>query len=481
MMLAKTKREHVSGTKFERQSFHGAAMLVARHDAEQAVLGAVLQDPGLFVSLSEMLQSADFHLRMHGAVWYAFEQLANRNDPIDMITVANELQNLKFKPPGYEDRIGLWLGELIAKADRSDSAEAYANIVRESAVRMRGIAAGIQIQLLFENSQEYHSLGEAIELANQLLFKATEQTITATDTSIRAAVQEYDQIAQAVRLGTMEFSGCDFGYENLNQLLGHAAPGEIVVIAGSSGMGKTTFMLGGVRLLAKRGKRVFIFTQEQKRGELIAAWTAMEAGIAKRALKGFELTSDDWLDFDTALTEIESWDIHIIDEFNSMTQVQFRTKMRAMIAVLGFVPDLVVIDGLWLMEWVDERGHVMTDDRPRAVFNITRDLIKISEDLGVSLWIMHQYNDKAESRQDKRPLMSDLAESAGVKRNAKIIIGLYRDDYYKIPDGSPFTEAWVLKDRHGEAQGQYTEFGFKRDRNLIEPYFRRSLAEMTKR
>lgn len=481
-MLAKTPRQHVAGKVIGIGPAHGAAQGVIRHDAEQAVLGAVLQDPDQFIALSELLQSADFHLRAHGAVWYAFEQLANRNAPIDMITVAAELENLKFKAPEpYTDKIGLWFGELIAKADRSDSAEAYANIVRESAVRMRGIDVGIQIQHLFANSHEYHSLGETIELANQLLFKATEQTITATDTSIRAAAQEYDQIAQAVRLGTMEFAGCDFGYENLNQLLGHAAPGEIVVIAGSSGMGKTTFMLGGVRLLAKRGKRVFIFTQEQKRGELIAAWMAMEAGIAKKALKGFELTSEEWLDFDTALQEIEGWDIHIVDEFNSMTQVQFRTKMRAMIAVLGFVPDLVVIDGLWLMEWVDERGHVMNDDRPRAVFNITRDLIKISEDLGVPLWIMHQYNDKAEARPDKRPLMSDLAESAGVKRNAKIIIGLYRDDYYKIFDGSPFTEAWVLKDRHGEAQGQYTEFGFKRDRNLIEPYFRRSLAEMTKR
>ena len=106
------------------------------------------------------------------------------------------------------------------------------------------------------------------------------------------------------------------------------------------------------------------------------------------------------------------------------------------------------------------------------MFNITRDLIQIGRDFNVPIYLTHQYNGDAYQRKDKRPQMHDLAESAGVRRNAQVILGLYRDSYYGEGDGSTNTEVHVLKDRNGSgAQGQKTEFMFDMARNLFLPLF----------
>lgn len=472
------RRKRVTGKRFDMPSATASfphVQTVTNYDAEQAVIGAVLQDPEVFIYISETLQAGDFHLMAHGYVWHAFERLAEQNKPIDMITVADELRSLDFTPGNYtKDQLGIWLADMIAKADRVQSAEIYAQIVRDTATRLRGIQAGSEIMHIFADREKYYAVADAIEEADRVLFEATEQRVLTVDTSIRAAVHEYMDMAEASRAGTAP-PGIDYGYDNLTQLLGRSVPGEVTVFAGNGGMGKTTFCLGAIRELAKRGKCIGIFTQEQQRSELISALAVMETGIAKKAMKGFDLTPPQWGEFNDAMGRIGTWNVHIVDEFNSMTQVQFRTKVRTLMQAQRVSFDLIFIDGLWLMQWVDDRGVLMSGakDRPLAVSWLLHYLKSVSKDFGVPIWITQQYNDKAEGREDKRPMLTDLAESSGVKRNAQIIIGLYRDNYYRIAGGSDLTEAHILKDRNGGAQGQLTEFTFNRDRNLPEPYIRR--------
>lgn len=466
---AKNKRKRVSGAiiEFKPLDIAKAAADVVKHEAEQAVIGAVLRDPSVYASVSEVLQPADFHYMRHGWVWHAFDLITGRGEPIDLITVADELDTLKQ----YTEDTPHWLAQLVGSADRAASAEAYARIVRDAATRIRILATADSMKAIVLDRATYGDIESVVDACNRALFEATDQQIHRTDTSMSAAVNEYMDEADAIRSGK-QIRGISYGYANIDELLKAAVPGEVTVIAGGEAMGKTTFCLGAVRNLAKRGKTTVLFTLEMVRKEITQAFVNMETGIAKRALKVLDLSDDQYAEFIRACGVVGNWGVHIVDEFPTLNPLQARRRLRTMMQAEGIPVDLVVIDGLWLMEWVDEKGNIETD-RPKAVGNILRDLVQIGRDFNVPIWITHQYNGEARTRQDKRPKLFDLAESAGVRRNAQVIMGLYRDSYYDVDGGSDLTELHILKDRNGSgAQGESVEFKFDATHSLFLPITR---------
>ena len=443
---------------------------IVNDDAEKAVLGAVLRDPAVYATVSEVLQPGDFHLLRHGYVWHAYDRITARGEQIDMITVADELDSLNYKPDTGE-QVSWWLAQLASTADRVESAETYARIVRDTATRLRILAAADTMKLAALDRQKFSSIDAVIDESNRLLFEATDQQLKRDDTSMSAVIGAYMDQVERSRNGEL-VRGISYGYANVDDLLKAAVPGEITVIAGGEGMGKTTFCLGGVRNLAKHAANVVVFTLEMMQQEIAQIFVSMETGIAKRALKVYDLTDAQFAEFVKASGIVGNWNVHVVDEFPTLTPLQERRRLRTMIQAQRVDVDLVVIDGLWLMEYVDQDGKI-EPDRPKAVGNILRDLVQIGRDFNVPIWITHQYNGQAWSRQNKRPVMYDLAESAGVRRNAQVIIGLYRDSYYGIEDGNDRTEAHVLKDRNGSgAQGQAVDFKFDPTHNLFLPLMR---------
>jgi len=478
MIQQTIKRERVTGKIVQlpdASQQHKDRIDIWNHAAERAVISAVLQVPEVYASVSEILQPGDFHETYYGYVWHSFDRITGRGDPIDMITVADDLDVIKFpSPEGYDGNTALWLAQVASTADRAESAEAYARMVRDSATRMRMIIATDAIKRVAGDRSKYYTIEAAVDEANRLLFAATDQQIKMTDTSMAAAVQGFMDAAEMVRGGGV-VRGVGYGYPNIDALLRVSVPGEVSVIAGAPKMGKTTFCLCAARNLALEGKRIAIFTLEQQAQELVSSFTAMETGIAKRAFKGFDLTPKQWLLFNEAMGRIGNWGIHMIDEFPALTPIQLRRRLRTMIQHQRIPLDLVIIDGLWLMQYIDDNGKSLsrTEDRPAAVGYILRDLINVARDFNIPIWITHQYNGDANKRNDKRPRLSDLAESSGAQRNAQVIMGLYRDAYYGITGGTGLTEVHVLADRNGsDAQGQYAEFQYTPERNLFTPFGR---------
>lgn len=473
-MAERAKRERVSGnivqfTPDSEQILNG--MAITNHAAEQAVISAVLRDSSVYASVSEILQPSDFHLLRHGYVWHAFDRLAARGEPIDTITVVDELDAMNYQPVS-DQPLAWWVANLVATADRADSADAYARMVRDAATRLRMVSAAEAIKKVALNREKWFEIDAAIDEANRVLFAATDQQLKTEDTSMLAIVGGLMQTADDVRNGKVA-RGISYGYPNLDALLKVSVPGEVTIIAGASGMGKTTFCLGAARSLARQSKSIAVFTLEMSKQEITTSFVAMETGIAKRAFKDYDLTKQQWEQFTRAMGIIGNWNIHVIDEFPSLTPIQLRRRLRMMLQHQRIPLDLVIVDGLWLMEYADENGKTFSrsDDRPRAVGLILRDVIQIARAFNLPIWITHQYNDDAKKRNDKRPMMSDLAESSGVRRNSQVIVGLYRDSYYGITDGSGLTEAHILKDRNGSsAVGQHADFDFTGDRNLFTPF-----------
>lgn len=457
------KRERVGGEVIPLNPRRTVAAIVSE-EAEAAVLGAVLRDALVYASISELLQPADFSNLWHGWVWYAFDQIAARGEHIDVVSVCDELE---AQHQLYEDSVHRLSG-LAGGVPTLAHADTYARIVRDSATRLRVVKAADRMIAAAVDRQTFPDVESFIDECNRVLFQATDQVNKPADTQLAAIVGEYfEQAEAAMNSGTRR--GVQTGFANLDDLLRGGVPGELTVIAGAEGMGKTTLLLNMTRNMAKAGLGVAVFTLEMSREEIARILISMESGLPKRALKAFDFSQEQWTKFVAGVGGFGVWNVEVIDEFPSLTPIQLRRRLRTLTVAQHRQMDAVIVDGLWLME-----DTYQAVERHEAVRNITRDLIQVGRDFGVPIYITHQYNGDAYKRNDKRPLLHDLAESAGVRRNAQVILGLYRDSYYGIKryGTQDISELHVLKDRNGSgAQGNHADFYFDLTHNLFLPKF----------
>lgn len=461
MSAEQQKRTRVSGNVIPFEVQVQSIQSLTSPEAEAAVLGAVLRDERVYAAVSEILQPADFSILWHGYVWFAFEQITNRSERIDLLTVSDELQARKWMSENDAAR----LSSLAANVPSAYSIESYARIVRDCALRIRLLQTAQAIVQATHDTQTYRTTEALVDECNRLLFAATDQQAQGVDTSIHGVIGSLLNAAEEV-YGSGQTRGIRTGFSNLDELLRGAVPGELTVVAGAEGMGKTTFMLGMARHMAQAGAGVAVFTLEMSREEIGRIFVSMESGLPKRALKAFDFTPNQWGQFIDGAGKFQNWNTHVIDDFPSLTPIQLRRRLRTLIQAQRQQIDVVIIDGLWLMEDTER-----AKERHEAVRNITRDLIQVARDFNVPIYITHQYNGDAYHRTDKRPQLHDLAESAGVRRNAQVILGLYRDSYYGIKKmGGDVTELHILKDRNGSgAQGNHADFQFDAGHNLFLP------------
>lgn len=461
MTLVPVKRQRVSG---QIVNLNGSAKPVqlqdiASLDAEKAIIGAVLREPSVFMSTSVILQPADFSQMSHALIWYAFEQIVDRNEEIDPVTVADEME----KRGTWTEQDTYNLAKLASEAPSASNAEAYARQIREAATTLRTMTALDKMRGIMLDRRQ--SIDHRIDECNRLLFEATEQQTTCENNDIANLISAYYDRVQAGRASAVR-PGIPTGFDQIDRLLGGCARGEMWVWAGNDGMGKTSCLLTVARAMAILGLRVAIFSLEMTYDEIMRVFVSMETGIPKLTLKDMSLSNQQWDAFVRATTKIAAWNIHVysVDDFPTLTPIQARRVLRKLQQETGV--DAVIFDGLWLME-----DDAADEDRPRAVHNITRDLLQMTRDLGIATHITHQYNGEAWKRgkEDRRPRRADLAESAGVRRNAQIILGMYRDAYYQIDNPADITEIHVMKDRSGSgAEGKHVKFRYIETRSLLE-------------
>jgi len=433
-------------------------MTLANIDAEEAVLGAILLEPSLHPNVAEILQPADFTILFNGFVWYAFDKLAERNVGIDLLSVSDELEKVKdLKGVDFATR----LTELMAACPDPMHAEHYARKVRDAATLIRVHRAAAKMQALVEDKTHNMTVDELIDECNKILFLATDQDTSNKDTRADAIISRYFDVVEKGMQGKTP-PGVPSGFQELDMLIPGFARGEVTVIGGGEGMGKTSWLLTVIRAVSKQyGLTVAHFSLEMTQDEVMRIMIAMETGIPKDALKSFSLTDLQWRQFVAATGHIAAWPMHIIDEYPALTPIQLRRRLRKLVKDEPI--HLVTIDGLWLME----PTNPSRDGRPRDVGNIMRDLNEIARDFDVPVVVAHQYNGEQWNRRDKRPKLIDLAESSGVRRNAQVILGLYRDSYYSIDTPVDVTELHILKDRNGRAQGRKIDLLYDFDRAMF--------------
>src|SRR6185312_6890784 len=250
--------------------------------AERGVIGAVLQQPELFWTLSEQVQATDFFWVKHRWVWLAFEQMAEAKEPIDLQTVARWLDRQPGAIQG-SDAIHL-LADLYSAPLEINHAETYAAHVREAALRIRTLDAVCEIAALArDRSQPVQSV---VDEANRLLFQATDQHLGLTDTTAAYAAQEYFELMQS-RIRQDGRRGVAYGFPRFDNpviFTGGLYPGDVTVLCGHEGFGKTTYVLTVARNALMSGKSVAIFTLEMRRDEILQVFVSQETGIPKTTL-----------------------------------------------------------------------------------------------------------------------------------------------------------------------------------------------------
>lgn len=442
MSALRNKRPRVSTMTFEPEI---QTLVTANYSdpvAEKALIGAVLVNPDLFYAVSDHVQAADFFYIRHGYIWHAIDKLAGRGAAIDPATVWGELQTI----PGGDGVGGIdYLTQLMAATFDTASIEAYAQTVIDNAVRLRILTAADQITKAALDKTL--PVEEVMNKCEADLFEATARKPSAPSDMSSLMATYYERVEKGYGTGTPP--GVPYGWAALDELTGGLYPGEVTVLAGPPGFGKTTVALSVLRNLARAGRRAVFFSVEMTTEEVIRKLAGMEAEINSKLLKSFQLSQSEWARFVAASGRISTWKTHIIDEYRPLTPNQVRRRLRKLSSLSSV--DALIIDGLWLME--SDRDPFDTSQRPRErhdeVNRIMTSLSILAKDFQIPILLLHQLNQDAKGRKGKEPMLSDLAESAGAGRTAQNVYGLFRPSYYEPEHYDRDTYAYILKDRTG--------------------------------
>ncbi len=407
-------------------------------EAEEAVLGSLLIDPEALYRVSPFLKPDDFYLQKNGWIYETILSLHERREPIDFVTVCDELERRERL-----EEIGgaAYVTHLINAVPSAIHAEAYGHIVEQSAIRRRLINAASRIaQLAY---QEDEQIDEAVDRAEQALFSVSERRITRDLAPVQEVIRRYYDRIEYLYDHQDEPLGVPTGFIDLDRLLGGLQRSDLILIAARPSVGKTSLGISVARHAANLGQHVAIFSLEMSSEQVVQRMVSAETGIDAQRLRLGDLRDDEWPLFVQATGRLSDLPL-FIDDTPSISVLQMRTKARRLHAEHGI--DLILVDYLQLMTTGDRRN----EGRVQEVSYISRSLKGLARELDVPLVAISQLSRAVEQRSDKRPILADLRASGSLEQDADVVMFIYRDEMYN-PDTEDqnIAEVIIAKHRNG--------------------------------
>ena len=405
-------------------------------DAERSVLGAILIDPDRFSEIASGLSAEDFYRPNHAHVFEAVVNLFERNEPIDEITVGSELKTL-----GKLESLGgsAYLAELTDSVPTAANVAYYAKLVKKRAVVRRLIMATTAITgSVYEGTTDIDLL---LDEAEAKIFEITTNRDQKGFAPLKEVVKDAFKLIEKRYEKKEVITGVPTGFIDFDQMTAGLQPGDLVILAGRPSMGKTALALNMAQYAAVQGgSSVALFSLEMGKEQLVMRMLCSEARIDSQRIRGGFLKDQDWPKLARAAGALAEANVHI-DDTGALNILEARTKCRRLQAEKGL--DMIVIDYLQLM-------HGRGESREREISEISRGLKSLAKELSVPVIALSQLNRSLESRQDKRPMLSDLRESGAIEQDADVICFVYRDEYYN-PDSEAKGQAELIigKQRNG--------------------------------
>ncbi len=411
-------------------------------DAEQSVLGSILLDNEVYATLEGTLRAEHFYKEGHRKVFRGMERLFHRGDPIDLVTLTEELRQ-----SSELDEVGN-VPYLIGLADGVPTAayaESYARIVTEKAVLRDLIAASGQImQTAYDQSMP---LEEVLDASEKAIFELASSKRSNAFGSMSELVTETFAHINELFANPDPVSGIRTGFKELDQLTAGLQPSSLNVLAARPSMGKTALALSIALNVALREKKtVGLFSLEMSGVQLVTRMICSEARVDMSRVRNGQLTDRDFQRLaDTAgrMSEAKIF----IDDHADMTVMELRSRSRRLMAEheLG----LIVVDYLQLMSG-HSAGRFGSENRQQEISSISRGLKALARELDVPVLVLSQLSRAVESRPNKRPMLSDLRESGAIEQDADLVMFIYRDEYYDPhSEKQGIAEILIGKQRNG--------------------------------
>ena len=413
-------------------------------EAEQSVLGGLLLANSAWDRAGDLLTDSDFYRYEHKAIYAAIGALVNASKPADVITVFEQLQSL-----GKAEECGgiAYLNALAQSVPSAANLRRYAEIVRERAILRKLIEASDEIATNAFNPQG-RAVSQILDEAEGRIFKIGEEgsrTKQGFQSMDQLVVQLIDRVTELHENGAEEVTGVRTGFYDLDRMTAGLQAGDLVVLAARPSMGKTAFALNIAENVAvQEGLPVAVFSMEMGASQLALRMVGSLGRIDQTHLRTGKLGDDEWGRLSEAVDRLKNANL-FIDETPALNSAELRARARRQARQCGKL-GLIVIDYLQLMS-----GSSSSDEnRATELGEISRGLKALAKELQCPVIALSQLNRSVESRNDKRPMMSDLRESGAIEQDADVIMFIYRDDYYNKESKEPgVAEIVIGKQRNG--------------------------------
>ncbi len=411
-------------------------------EAERSVLGAILLHNEAFGLATEVIDTDDFFRDAHRRIFDKMVKLSERGDPIDLVTLKDELGR-----SGDLEEVGgpAYITALVDGVPRSTNVEHYARIIKEKSTLRN---------LIFSANKILSVAYEAEEEADVILDQAEHAIFAIADDKVRDGFISTHDLAQS-SLDTIEklharkelITGVPTGFADLDELTSGFQPSDLIIVAARPSMGKTSLVLNMAQHVGtKTDMTVGIFSLETSKEQLFLRMLTAGARIDSHRLRGGFLGERDWGHLSMAIGELSGAKI-FIDDSAAIGVLEMRAKCRRLAAEHGL--NLVIVDYIQLMQ-----GRGRFENRTLELASISRSLKGLAKELNVPIVVLSQLSRAPESRSDHRPHLSDLRESGALEQDADVVLFIYREDMYAERYAAPtdaqgVAEIIVAKQRNG--------------------------------
>lgn len=418
----------------------GAKLPPQNLDAEVSILGAVLIDEDVLTRVSDKLHADDFYDPRHQAIFAAMLRLYERHQPVDLLTLSDELKKHdQLDAAGGTD----YISELTNQVPTAAHAESYADIISQNAMRRRLItASGMIGELAFDENK---NSAELLESAEQQLFAVSDQALRQDLVSLEQILAESFDRLEELHRNKGALRGIRTGWRDLDNMTAGLQRSDLVIIAARPAMGKTTLVTNlayNVATIAKQS--VLFFSLEMGKEQLVDRMLADAAGVDAWNIRTGNLSDDDFSKLSDAMGEMAEAPIYI-DDTPGVSVLDLRTKARR--AAHDHPLGLIIIDYLQLMQG---SGRNYSDNRVQEVSEISRGLKLIARELNVPVIALSQLSRSVENRSPQIPQLSDLRESGSIEQDADMVAFIYREAYYNPEtERQNITDLIIAKHRNG--------------------------------
>ncbi|MCL0035743.1 replicative DNA helicase, partial [Thermodesulfovibrionales bacterium] len=388
----------------------------------------------------EALSPDDFYKEAHRRLYKSIIALFERSEPIDIVTLTDYLR----KSDEIEAVGGIsYLSYLANSIPTSANIRYHAKIVSEKSMLRALIRTATQITSeVYENSRD---VDEVIDYAQKMIFDITDKRTKISFSPLKDVIKDTFKMIEHLYDKKEAITGVPSGFKDIDELTSGFQSGDLIIVGGRPGMGKTAFALNVAGYVAANMREtVAVFSLEMPKEQLALRMICAESGVNSSSVRKGFIGKQDWIKLTNAAGRLADAPI-FIDDSSMLTALEIRAKARRLKMEYGML-SLIVVDYLQLM-----RSMGKFERREQEISDISRSLKALAKELKVPVIALSQLNRAVEQRGEKRPTLADLRESGALEQDADVIIFLYRDEFYNKnnPSNKGKAELIVAKQRNG--------------------------------